>query len=394
MSSRAKSVTDLRKRAAQRDEIELTRSRVIIVVLVLVGLLLVVGLGAVMSASSVDGILQGSDRFSTFGHQLRWVVVGVILMGITIRIPYQWYMQFSVWILGVAAAALLLVPIFGTTRGGARRWLEVGSVTIQPSEVAKLAVVIFLATAYSKRSERLGEVKQFGGPLLVIGFICALVVLQPDLGTALIIAGAAGGVVLASGVPMRYILGAGALGVALAALATYAEEYRLERFKCFFDELADPQGACFQVAQSRMALGSGSMTGVGLGASRARWAFLPNADTDFIFTIIAEESGFVGAILLLAVLAGLSLAGIWIAYRTDDLFARLLATGITTWLAAQSIVNVGGVVGAIPVTGLALPFMSVGGTAMVAALVGAGVLINIARTAPMSAPSKRPAGRR
>ena len=131
-----------------------------------------------------------------------------------------------------------------------------------------------------------------------------------------------------------------------------------------------------------MALGSGNLLGVGLGASRARWAFLPNAHTDFIFTIIAEETGFVGATSLLFAFAGLSLAGIWIAYRTGDMFARLVASGITAWLSVQSIVNVGGVVGVIPVTGLALPFVSVGGSAMVAAMAGVGILVNIARTAP------------
>ena len=393
MSARVASITDLRARARRRHELDLARSRVSILVLVLVGLLLVVGLGAIMSASSVDGILGESDRLAIFRRQVRWVIVGLFLMMIAMLIPYDWYKRSSVWIIGISMGGLLLVPMFGSTRGGAQRWLQVGSVTVQPSEFSKLAVVIFLAAVLADRRERLGELQQLVGPiLLAVGVTCTLVVLQPDLGTALIIAGAGGGVVLASGAPMKYIVGGSALATGLAAISTLAYQYRRERFACFLDPLADPLGSCFQLAQSLMALGSGNLMGVGLGASRARWAFLPNAHTDFIFTIIAEETGFFGALGLLAVLAGLSLAGIWIAYRSGDPFARLLASGITAWLSVQSIVNVGGVVGVIPVTGLALPFVSVGGTAMVTALVGAGILVNIARTAPHSTVTKDEGG--
>lgn len=386
MSARVTSIADLRARARRRHDLDVARSRVITLVLVLVGLLLVVGLGAIMSASSVDGIIGESDRLAIFRRQVRWVVVGIFLMIIAMLVPYDWYKRSAVWILGISMGGLLLVPMFGSTRGGAQRWLEVGSVTVQPSEFSKVAVVIFLASVLADRRERLGELQQLVGPVaLAVGVTCTLVVLQPDLGTALIIAGAGGAVVLASGAPMKYIVGGSALATGLATVSTLAYQYRRERFACFLDPLADPLGSCFQLAQSLMALGSGSLMGVGLGASRARWAFLPNAHTDFIFTIIAEETGFFGALGLLTVLAGLSLAGIWIAYRSDDPFGRLLASGITAWLSVQSIVNVGGVVGVIPVTGLALPFVSVGGTAMVAALVGAGILVNIAGTAPHSA---------
>ena len=386
MTSKVASITKLRYRARRRRQLDIARSRAVIFVLSLVGLLLVVGLGAIMSASSVDGILGESDRLATFGRQLRWVIVGVVLMVVTIFfVPYSWYKKSAVWILVFSIGLLLLVPMVGVTRGGSTRWLQVGQITLQPSEFSKLAVVIFLAALYTNRKERLGELQQLLGPLvLAVGVTCLFVVLQPDLGTALIIAGAAGGVVLASGAPMRFIVGGGILATLLAAGATVAYPYRRERFICFFDPLFDPVDKCYQMAQSLMALGSGQLTGVGLGASRARWAFLPNANTDFIFTIIAEETGFFGAVGLLGVLAGVSLAGIWIAYRTSDSFARLLASGITAWLGVQSVVNVGGVVGVIPVTGLTLPFVSVGGSAMVAALVGVGILVNIARTAPLS----------
>ncbi|MCY4370116.1 MAG: putative lipid II flippase FtsW [bacterium] len=385
MSARVTSITDIRTRARRGEMVELTSSRLAIFVVVVVALLLVVGLGAILSASSAGGILGESDRLETFRRQVRWVVVGLAAMVVTAVTPYTWYKRAAVWILGASTLGLILVPVLGSTRGGAERWIQVGSITVQPSEFSKLAVIVFLASVLADRRDRLDDLQQFIGPVLLsAGATCALVVLQPDLGTALIIAGAAGGVVLASGIPMRYILGGGVVIVALAGVSTVAYPYRRERFACFLDPLADPLGSCYQLAQSLMAVGSGHLMGVGLGASRARWAFLPNANTDFIFTIIAEETGFFGAIALLLTLTVLSLIGIWIAYRTGDTFARLLASGITAWISVQSIVNVGGVVGVIPVTGLALPFVSVGGSAMVAALAGAGILINITRTAPQN----------
>ncbi len=383
MSTRIASITDIRAKARQREEANLASSRLAIFVVVMVALLLVVGLGAIMSASSADGILGQSDRLATFRRQLRWVVVGLGAMVMTSITPYSWYKKMSVWILGGSMLGLVLVPILGSTRGGAERWIQVGSITVQPSEFSKLAVIFFLASVLADREDRLGDIQQFLGPILLsVGVTCVLVALQPDLGTALIVAGAAGGVILASKIPGTYILGGGIIAVVLAALSTIAYPYRRERFECFFDPLSDPLGSCYQLAQSLMAVGSGHLTGVGLGASRARWAFLPNANTDFIFTIIAEETGFIGAMGLLIVLTTLSIVGIWIAYRTGDPFARLVASGISAWLGVQSMVNIGGVVGVIPVTGLALPFVSVGGSAMLAALAGAGILVNIARSAP------------
>lgn len=382
MTARVTSITDIRTRARQKEQLVLARSRLTTLVLVLVALLLVVGLGAIMSASSASAILDETDRLATFKNQLRWVGVGIALMIVAINVPYIWYKRAAVWVLGVSMLGLLAVPVFGATRGGAQRWIEVGSSTVQPSEFSKLAVIVFLASVLADRRDRLSDLQQFLGPILLsVGVTCALVAFQPDLGTALIIAGAAGGVVMASGIPMRYIFGGGLLVAGLAGLSTLAYSYRRERFQCFFDPLSDSLGSCYQVAQSLIALGSGQLLGVGLGASRARWAFLPNANTDFIFAIIAEETGFVGAMGLLVVVSALSLVGIWIAYSAGDVFARLLASGITAWFSLQSIVNLGGVVGLMPVTGLALPFVSVGGSAMVAALVGAGILINIARSA-------------
>ena len=387
MRGRPDAIADLRAKARRQNRLALTNSRLVVVMLALVGMLLVVGLGATMSATSVEGILGQSDRLAVFRRQLRWVAVGILVLIAAVRVPYTWYRRTATPILGVSIFGLLMVPMFGSTRGGAERWIEMGAITIQPSEFSKLAVVVFLAAVLTDRRDRLGEPQQVLGPfVLAVGVTCALVVLQPDLGTALIIVGAAGGLALASGMPMRFLAAGGGAGAALAVLSTVLYPYRRERFACFFDPLADTLGSCYQVAQSLMALGSGGLLGVGLGASRARWAYLPNAHTDFIFAIIAEETGFLGAVILILVLAGLSVIGVVIAYRTADMFARLLACGITSWLSIQAVINVGGVVGVVPVTGLALPFVSVGGSAMVAAMAGVGILLNIVRTAPEGAP--------
>ena len=240
MRGRPGSIAELRAKARRQSRLALSNSRLVVVMLALVGMLLVVGLGATMSASSVEGILGQSDRLAVFRRQLRWVAVGVLVLTAAVRIPYTWYRRAATPILGASVFGLLLVPMFGSTRGGAERWIELGAITIQPSEFSKLAVVIFLAAVLTDRRDRLGELQQVMGPfVLAVGVTCALVVLQPDLGTAVIIAGAAGGLALASGIPMRFLAAGGGLAAALAALSTIVYPYRRERFACFFDPLAD-----------------------------------------------------------------------------------------------------------------------------------------------------------
>ena len=388
MSTRLSSITDMRAWARRRDKIALSRSRVVVFVLVLTAVLLVIGLGATMSASSASGIIRESDRLAVFKRQLQWVIVGLCAMGIMTRVHYSWYRRIAPYGLAGSFVGLVVTLMVGVRRGGANRWLEFGDLTVQVSEFSKLAVIIFLASVLARRSDRLDEARQWIGPMVfAVGGTCALIVWQPDLGTAIIVAGAAGVITIAAGVPFRYLAGIGATALAVIGYATYSLEYRRQRFLCFLDPLSDPSDACFQLLQSLIALGSGNWLGVGLGASRARWSYLPNPHTDFIFTIIGEETGFIGASALLLALAGLSLVGVWVAYRTGDMFARLLASGITAWLGVQSLVNVGGAVGAIPVTGLALPLVSVGGSAMLVAMAGVGILVNIARNAPQVADS-------
>lgn len=381
--NRVISISSLLARAGRRGAAERNRTRLSLMILAVVGVLLVVGLGATMSASSVEGILDNSDRLAVFKRQLRWVAVGAAAMIATSRIPYAKYRAAALPILIASASGLLLVLALGVIRGGARRWIEVGSITVQPSEIAKLGMVVFLAAALTGLGDRLSDLKALAAPVLAsVGLICLLVVLQPDLGTTIVIAVTGWGMILAAGAPARYVAGGALLGAGAMALLAVVSPYRRARLGCFLDPLSDPLGDCFQLTQSLMALGSGNLFGLGVGASRARWSYLPNANTDFIFAIIAEELGFIGAVTLLAFFAALVVIGVVIASRTSDPFARLLAVGITLWLSVQAIINVGGVVGVIPVTGLALPFVSVGGTAMLSSMAAMGVLINIAHTAP------------
>ncbi len=381
--NRVISISNLLARAGRRGAAERNRTRLSLMILAVVGVLLVVGLGATMSASSVEGILENSDRLAVFKRQVRWVAVGAAAMLATSRIPYSKYRAAALPVLIASASGLLLVLALGVIRGGARRWIEVGSITVQPSEIAKLGMVVFLAAALTGLGDRVSDLKALAAPVMAsVGLICLLVVLQPDLGTTIVIAVTGWGMILAAGAPARYVAGGALLGAGAMALLAVVSPYRRARLGCFLDPLSDPLGDCFQLTQSLMALGSGNLFGLGVGASRARWAYLPNAHTDFIFAIIAEELGFIGAVTLLTFFAALVVIGVVIASRTSDPFARLLALGITVWLSVQAIINVGGVVGVIPVTGLALPFVSVGGTAMLSSMAAMGVLINIAHTAP------------
>lgn len=388
MSAHVTSITHLRARAKRRDQISMANSRLAVTVLAVVGILTVIGLGATMSASSVESFIEQSNSLAIFNRQLMWVGLGTLVLLVAVKVPYTWYRKLALPLLIGSVASLLVVGAVGVTRNGAQRWLQVGSVTVQPSEFAKFAVVVFLAAALANKGDLVRDLRHFMAPVLAsIGLVCVLVGLQPDLGTAIAIAAAGGAVLLGSRAPLLYVFATGLVGSGLAMMVAMRSAERRSRVMCFLDPFADPLGDCFQLGQSLLALGSGNLVGVGLGASRARWSYLPNAHTDFIYTIIGEETGFIGAIALLALFACLGVAGIVIAHRAVDPFARLLAIGITAWLTVQALINIGGVVGVVPITGMALPFVSVGGSAMLAAMGAVGVLVNIAQTAP----GKRPA---
>jgi cell division protein FtsW len=369
-------------RRARRSAARLAvRERRSVLLVVPVAMLLIIGLGAMLSASSVISIRETGDHLFYFKRQIIWVALGIVTFVAAMRIPYRWYRKGAFVIYLVGIAALIATLAIGDARGGAQRWIELGPITIQASEFAKLGTVILLAAVFAKKEHRLRELRHFLIPVTAtLGLVTMLLLLQPDFGTAVIITATAFAVMAVSAAPIGYVAGLAAIGGVLGVLGAVAMPYRKARIVSFLDPMADPLGAGHQAVQSLVALGTGGWFGVGLGASRARWSFLPNAHTDFIFAIIGEETGLAGALLVVVLFTALAIVGVRIALKAPDLFGRLLATGIVAWISFQALINIGGVVAVLPITGVPLPFISAGGNAMVITCGAIGILVNIART--------------
>ena len=361
----------------------LAARRTITLLLGATGSLTLAGLVMVLSASSITAYAQFGDSFLFFERQAAYAVVGVIAMTITSRMRYRAWLRLSGPLLAITIACLALVlhPTAGIDAYGASRWVSLGPVTIQPSELAKLALVVFAAATLSRSVGHLDDLRRLLLPLApVLLVVCAMVMLQPDLGTTVIIAGTVFLLVFAAGAPIRYLLvgGVGGAGAAMGLIASAS--YRRARFLAFLHPWADAHNTGWQLAQSLIALGSGGWTGVGLGASRQKWMYVPNAHTDFIFAILGEELGLIGEVVVLAAFAALLFAGIRVAAHAKDALGRLLATGIVAWFGLQIVVNLGAVTGLLPITGVPLPFLSYGGSSLVVSLAAVGILVNIART--------------
>jgi cell division protein FtsW len=371
-----------RVRAAARDRAELLRAnnRTATTLLVLVVVLVVIGLGATQSASSAVAIDQTQDRFYFFKHQLLGVGIGTIALLATSRIPYGFYRKVAVPAFVVTVGLLVAVLAMGSEAGGARRWLSLGGVSFQPSELAKVSVVFVLAYVLERKQRLLTRFGHFLVPVVfTVGILGVLVMLQPDLGTMIIIGAAAMAVILASDTPLRYVLVLTVMVVAAASVLAFSDQYRVDRIVGFLDPWGNASGDGYQLIQGYYALSNGGIFGVGLGASRARWFYLPNAHTDFIYAIIGEETGLIGAMTVIGLFVVLALAGWLVASRAPDRFGRMVAAGLTTWLSFQALVNIGGVLGVIPITGIALPFVSFGSTALVVSMAAIGILVNIAQ---------------
>jgi cell division protein FtsW len=347
--------------------------------------LAVIGLVMVLSASSVSAYARFGSSFLFFRRQLVYALVGAAALWLASRMRYRaWERLSAPLLLGtVALLALVLHPAAGTVAGGSARWLVVGPVTVQPSEIAKLAVIAFTSALLARRWRQIRDVGRLAMPLLpVVGLVCALILLQPDLGTTVILAGTVFAVLFAAGARLRHLF-LGLVGSATLGFAViYMTEYQWSRFVAFLNPWSDPQGGGYHIIQSLIALASGGPLGVGLGASRQKWLYVPNAHTDFIFSIIGEELGLVGNLAVLALFGAFLYAGIRIAVRAPDAFGRLMAAGITSWIGLQAIVNLGAVTGLLPITGVPLPFVSFGGSALVVSLAAVGILVSIGRAPP------------
>jgi cell division protein FtsW len=353
-----------------------------VLLLAVVVVLNLVGLVMVLSASSVNALHEHGSSWYYFKRELLWVGVGSVCLVGAVRVDYHRWQRFAIPLLGLAVVlmVLVLVPGVGVNVNGSSRWLGVGILQVQPSEFAKLALLLFAADLLARRAAWLDDTRVTLRPVVVVfGFMAVLLMLQPNLGTALVTASIVFGVLFAAGVPLLPLAGWGTLGLLAAAAAALGEGYRRARVLAFLDPMADPLNTGYQVIQARVALASGGLIGVGLGASRAKWGFLPYAHTDFIFAIVGEELGLVGATLVVGLFVALGYLGVRTAIRAPDRFGQLLAAGITTWFCVQAFVNIGAVIGVLPITGVPLPFLSYGGSSLLASMVAAGVLLNICR---------------
>lgn len=355
------------------------------------------GLVMVLSASSVSAFAHYGSSFLFFKRQLAYAALGAVLALAASRLPHRVWRRAWVPLLGGVLVLLVLVlhPSVGTVAGGAARWLSLGPVTFQPSEPAKLLVVMAAATVLAGRRAWSEPPSRWAVPLLLpAAAVILLVLAQPDFGTAAVTAGAVLVVLFLAGVPLRYLAMCVAAAGAAAAGLVLGWDYRRERVLSFLDPWADPRNAGYQVVQSLIALGSGHLFGVGLGASRQKWMYVPNAHTDFIFAILGEETGMVGALVVLLLFAVLLAAGVRIALRAPDAFGRLLAGGLTGLIGLQALVNLGAVTGLLPITGVPLPFISFGGSALVVSLVAVGILWSVGRAGVAAAASGGGDGRR
>jgi cell division protein FtsW len=348
-------------------------------ILLLVTLALVAfGLVMVYSATSASAALANGDSSYYLRKQGLYALVGLALLLVLRRSGFRSLRLLSPALVLTSIVLLLAVLVVGQTVNGARRWLQLGPAVFQPSELAKLALLVFAAAYLARRPapRTLGElVKPVG---LVTGVVCALILAEPDLGTAITIVVMIGGVLVVSGVPARLLATAGGLCLALVLAAAWFEPYRRARLLSFLNPWDDAQGAGYQPVQAMIALGSGGIFGEGLGQSVLKANYLPEAHTDMIFAIIGEELGLVGATALIAAYAAFAYAGFRVALACRDPFGKRLAAGITTLVCGQALINLAAVMGAAPLTGITLPFVSYGGSSLVVVLAAVGILLNIA----------------
>ncbi len=350
-------------------------------ILVLVTLALVAfGLVMVYSATSAAAAIGNGEPMYYLKRQTIYAALGLALLVIASRTSYRALRGLAPALVVGSVVLLLGVLVVGETANGARRWIQVGSATFQPSEVAKLALAIWVALYLARRPvpRTLGElVKPIG---LLTGVLCALLIAEPDLGTAIAVCLMVGGMLVVAGAPLRLLAGAGGLVAGALLVAIWAEPYRRVRVFSFLDPWDDAQGAGFQTVQAMIGLGSGGVFGVGLGEGVQKVFYLPEAHTDMIFAIVGEELGLVGSALVIAAYAAFAWAGLRIALRCSDRFGKALAAGITTLVCGQALINLAAVVGLAPLTGIPLPLVSYGGTSVVVVLTSVGILLNIARS--------------
>lgn len=356
-----------------------------ILVFAVMGLL---GLGIVMvySSSAVSAAVNFDDSYYFLKRQLIWASLGLFAMFLTMNIDYHTWRPLAkpVLITTLVLLIMVLIPGLGKVVNGARRWLGFGSVYLQPSEIAKLGVVLFYSDSLVRHQEKLTNfVKGLAPQLAILMMVFGLILKEPDLGTALAIGGTIFILFFAAGAKISHLGGLGAVGVVGIIAAILFEPYRLRRLLAFSDPWSDPLNSGYHIIQSLYAIGSGGLFGVGLGRSREKFLYLPEPHTDFIFAILAEELGFIGTATVLVLFFLFAWRGLRVAIAAPDIYGSILATGLTTMIILQALMNIAVVTASMPVTGIPLPFISFGGSALIFTMAGVGVLLNISRYVSM-----------
>ncbi|MGK2875047.1 MAG: putative lipid II flippase FtsW, partial [Nocardioides sp.] len=351
-------------------------------------LLLVIGLIMVLSASSVYSyrVTDGADSYSVVKRQLVWVVLGLPLAFVASRMPVRWFRRLS-WVAVLMALVLLgATAVAGVAVNGNQNWLALGPVRIQPAEFAKLALVLWAAHVYANKDRRLDTLHQIVVPVVpIMTLAAALVIVGDDLGTAMIIFAILLGLLWIVGSPGRAF---GFIFVLIAIAAAYmakASPHRLDRIATFTDPFSDYLYSGWQPVHGLYALSSGGIWGQGIGASQQKWGDLPEAHTDFIFAVLGEELGLIGTLLVIALFLVVAYSALRIAREATDMFVRYFTFGVVVWLVGQAVINIGMVLGMLPVIGIPLPLLSYGGSALVPSLVAIGMVLGFARREPAAA---------
>lgn len=347
-----------------------------IIILSLFGLLMI------YSSSYVWAEYKFNDPYKFLKSQAIFLITGYLIMTIVAKIPYTKYLNKANIIYGVCFLLLILVliPGIGTVRNGSRSWFGIGSMGIQPSEFTKLALIIFTSKYLYKNERDIKDIKKGVFPILgVLLLTFGLIMLEPDFGTGVVIVMTIVVILFVSGVKMKFFVKIGLLGLVGVAALILVAPYRLARIVSFLNPWSDPLGSGFQIIQSLYAIGPGGLLGLGLGKSIQKHFYLPEPQTDFIFSIISEELGFLGVLIVSSLFLTIIYRGFKIAMKCNNNFGKYLAFGITFGLAFQTLLNLMVVVGLIPVTGVTLPFLSYGGSSLLITMLSMGILLNISK---------------
>ena len=351
--------------------------------LFLVSLILIIfGIIMIYSSSSIWAIYKFNDSFKYVKHQVLFFVIGLIIVYFLYKVDYRIFYKYSsyIFITFLILLILVLIPGIGSVRNGSRSWFGIGSFGIQPSEFMKLALIIVVCKYYSKYEKNLNSFKNGIFPILfILFFVFGLIMLQPDFGTGMIIVISVLAVMYVAGVNLKFFIVLGLLGVVGIVGLIIAAPYRMARITSFIDPWSDPLGSGFQIIQSLYAIGPGGLLGMGFLKSRQKQFYLPEPQTDFIFSIISEEFGALGVIIVVSLFSLLLFFGFKIAINSQDKFSKLLSFGLVFQILIQAVMNLFVVIGLIPVTGVTLPFLSYGGSSLLITMIEIGIVLNISK---------------